>query len=92
MQQEIYVHEMLGRMERNRRRHHVAHALALDETPRRRALPRAAACLLGRALTGLGARLLSYGGGSQDEAKPLRAARAGADLARYTVPPTYSRN
>jgi hypothetical protein len=84
MQHEIYVHEMLGRMERSRRRHTLAHALALDESERRRSLPRAAACFVGRALVGLGGRLLAYGG--------ERAARAGADLARYTAPPTYSQN
>jgi hypothetical protein len=92
MLHEIYVHETLARMEHSRRRHTVAHTLALDEALRRRALPRAAACHLGRALVGLGARLLSYGGGSQDEAKPLRATRAGAGLAHYTAPPTHSRN
>jgi hypothetical protein len=81
---DIYVHETLARMDQDRRRHTVAHALALDEKPRRRALPRAAACLVGRALVGIGARLLAYGG--------ERAARAGADLARYTAPPTYSQN
>jgi hypothetical protein len=92
MQHEIYVHEMLGRMERSRRENTLAHALALDESQRRRALFRAAACFMGRALVGLGGRLLAFGGGSQDEAKLLRAASAGAGLARYTAPPTYSQN
>jgi hypothetical protein len=84
MQHEIYVHEMLGRMERSRRENTLAHALALDEPQRRRTLLRAAACYMGRALIGLGGRLLAFGG--------ERAASAGAGLARYTAPPTYSQN
>jgi hypothetical protein len=91
MQNEIYVHETLARMERSRRQQTLARALALDESLKRRSLARAAAYFIGRTLVGLGGRLLSYGG-SQDEAKPLRVAPSGADLARYTSSHSYSRN
>ncbi len=91
MQHELYVHETLARMERDRRLRTVAHALALDEGLRQRTLLRAAARMVGSALVGIGGRLLTFGG-SRDEAKPPRATTAAADLTRYTTPPTYSQN
>lgn len=55
---EIYILETLARLERARHRRSRAPG---DEGPRR-GLARAAARLAGRAMVGLGARLLSFGG------------------------------
>jgi hypothetical protein len=83
---DIYVQEALDRMGHGRHRRTRAPG---DEGPRR-PLARAAACVAGRALIGLGARLLAFGG---ERARiHIRSTRAGADLAHYTAPPTYFRN
>jgi hypothetical protein len=83
---DIYVQEALDRMGHGRHRRTRAPG---DEGPRR-SLARAAARVAGRALIGLGARLLSFGG--ERARAHIRGARVGAELAHYTAPPTYSRN
>lgn len=83
---DIYVEEALGRVGHGRHRRTRAPG---DEGPRR-SLARAAARVAGRALVGLGARLLSFGG--EHARAHIRSARAGAELAHYSAPPTYSQN
>lgn len=83
---DIYIHETLDRVGHGRPSRTRAPG---DEGPRR-SLTRAAARMAGRTLIGLGARLLAFGG--ERARAHIRSARAGADLAHYTAPPTYSRN
>jgi hypothetical protein len=74
-----YIHEQLQRLPRR----HQFHTRAPGDEGPRRSLLRGAARLAGRALIGLGARLLAVGG---------EPARGTIPLAPYLGPTTYSQN
>lgn len=87
MLREQHLHETLWQLEAQRARRGEHPRLAGGS---RRSMARAAARAGGRALIGLGARLLRFGG--EGVRIQVRAARAQADLAHYTAPRSYSRN
>lgn len=90
MLKEQHIHETVWPIEAERARRDAALLAALHAGSPRRSLAHAAARSAGRALIGLGARLLSFGG--ESVRTQIRAARAQADLVHYPGPSGYSRN